>query len=215
MISLHLDLLIPLPLQERLSQRQSGVWQQKLCWETPQRIFVKAPSGAGKTTLIHLLYGLRHDASGSVLWDGKLLSQMSPEALSKLRRNELSIVFQDLRLFPKLTAWENLEMKRTLTEFYPKEAVQGMMEQLGVADCAGLQAGNLSYGEQQRVSIIRALLQPFHWLLLDEPFSHLDEANKLQAAALIHSVATQHQASVFMVELDENEYFPYSERLEL
>ncbi|MBS1615048.1 MAG: ATP-binding cassette domain-containing protein [Bacteroidetes bacterium] len=215
MISLRIEQLMPIPLKERLSQRQSGIWQQSLSWDTPQRIFVKAPSGAGKTTLIHLLYGLRNDASGVVYWDEAPLAEMSPEALSELRRTKLSVVFQDMRLFPELTAWENLELKRVLTNSIQQEEVRDMMNRLGLSACAHRLAHKLSYGEQQRVAIIRSLLQPFQWLLLDEPFSHLDEANKKIASALIESVALRNNASLVLAELDENKYFPYSETLEL
>lgn len=195
--------------------RQSEVWQQDLSWQEPQRIFVQAPSGAGKTTLIHILYGLRGDTEGAVLWGGNKLSGMSEESLCALRREQLSIIFQDMRLFPELSAWENLEIKRALTDTVSRAELRDMLESLGIADRSNRPAATLSYGEQQRVAIIRALLQPFDWLLMDEPFSHLDEMNKRCAAALIESVTQRNHASLLLAELDDNDYFPYTLRLKL
>jgi putative ABC transport system ATP-binding protein len=215
MIPLRLQALMPIPLKERLADRPSELWRQQLSWQEPQRIFVQAPSGAGKTTLIHILYGLRSDIEGAVLWNERPLSGLEMEALSALRRTELSIIFQDMRLFPELTAWENLELKRTLTNTISQDEQRQIMEALGVAGLANQKAATLSYGEQQRVAIIRALLQPFQWLLMDEPFSHLDEQNRRRAAALIESVALRNHASLLLAELDDNDYFPYTLRLRL
>jgi ABC-type cobalamin/Fe3+-siderophores transport system ATPase subunit len=90
-----------------------------------------------------------------------------------------------------------------------------MMEALGIADRADRPAATLSYGEQQRVSIIRALLQPFSWLLMDEPFSHLDEANTTLAAKLIDSVVMRNGASFLLADLDDNTHFSYTQKLSL
>lgn len=215
MTSLRLQALLPQPLKEKLTGRQSDIWLQNCIWERPERIFVQAPSGAGKSTLIHILYGIRRDFDGSVLWAEKSVSGMDDEALSRLRREAVSIVFQDLRLFPELTAWENLEIKRSLTNTVAEQEVRQMMEQLGIADRAEMPAARLSYGEQQRVAIIRALIQPFQFLLLDEPFSHLDEKNKRQAAAMIEAYVQRNEASLLLAELDENDFFAYTHRLKL
>jgi putative ABC transport system ATP-binding protein len=140
---------------------------------------------------------------------------MRPEQLSVLRQGPVSIIFQDLRLFPSLTTWENLEIKRTLTDAVATDEVRSMMESLGIADRADRPAATLSYGEQQRVAIIRALLQPFNWLLMDEPFSHLDSENRARAARLIQSAIERNNASFLLLDLDDNNLFPYSQKLRL
>ena len=114
---------------------------------------------------------------------------------------------------PELTAWENLEIKRSLTNTVHVEEVMSWMSRLGIAGKIDSLAKTLSYGEQQRLSIIRALLQPFHWLLMDEPFSHLDEANKVVAASLIDEVVNRNEASFLMADLDDNDYLPYTQKL--
>ena len=74
-------------------------------------------------------------------------------------------------------------------------------------------ADTLSYGERQRVAIVRSLLQPFQWLLLDEPFSHLDDENTRKASPLILEVVKKQQAGVLLVDLEDNSWFPYTRKL--
>ena len=191
-----------------------------------ERIFIQAPSGTGKTTLIHLLYGLRTDYTGSIMWDSTTLEKpaegsnanTSPahqEWLANLRSTKLSIIFQDLRIFPQLTAWENLDIKRKLTNTITAAEAESWMQRLGIGDKMKMPGYTLSYGEQQRLVIIRALLQPFSWLLMDEPFSHLDLNNTAIAAALIQEVADRNKASFILADLDENSHFPYTKNLHL
>lgn len=149
------------------------------------------------------------------MWGSERLSQMDAERISHMRRQEVSIMFQDMRLFPALTAWENLEVKRVLTNTVSIAQVKTWMNKLGIADRADRPAATLSYGEQQRVAIIRALLQPFKWLLMDEPFSHLDHANTAKAAELIEAVVIQNGASFILADLDDNKHFSYSQKLML
>lgn len=207
---------MPRPLIDRLSTRPSGIWQQTLSWSGQHdQIFIQAPSGTGKTTLIHMLYGLRKDFDGHVSWGNASVKDLNVETWSALRTQQISVIFQDMRLFPALTARENLEIKRVLTNSVSKEEVSDMMEALGIADRADRPASTLSYGEQQRVAIIRALLQPFSWLLMDEPFSHLDEANTRLAAALIQRTVAANGASLLLADLDDNAHFAYTQKLKL
>jgi putative ABC transport system ATP-binding protein len=206
---------MPIPLKDRFQSRNSDIWNRDISWQGTEHLFVRAPSGTGKTTLVHQLYGLRQDFEGSIHWGADAIQGMQAEQLSTLRQGAISIIFQDLRLFPVLTAWENLEIKRTLTDTISIEETRSMMDVLGIADRADRPAATLSYGEQQRVAIIRALLQPFSWLLMDEPFSHLDIENRAIAAQLIQNVVTRNKASFMLVDLDDNDLFPYSQKLRL
>lgn len=174
---------------------------------------MQAPSGTGKTTLVHILYGLRTDFEGMVYWDAYKLPGAGVEDLSKLRAMYVSVIFQDLRLFPELTAWENLEIKRQLTGTVSEADMENWMARLDIKDKRDSLARTLSYGEQQRVAIIRALLQPFEWLLMDEPFSHLDQANIEKAAALINEVVQHNGAGMIMADLDDNDHFPYTRKI--
>lgn len=212
---LSLHKVVPVPLRDRMQQRSSGIWLSDVQYEGAPRLFVKAPSGTGKTTLIHMLYGLRNDYEGAVMWDDMVMREAGAQALAQLRSSRLSIIFQDMRLFPELTAWENLDIKRRLSGPVTEQQVMQWLERLGMTHKKDALAATLSYGEQQRIAIIRALLQPFEWLLMDEPFSHLDSSNKSKAAALIAEVAAQHNAALLLADLDDNNYFSYTQTLVL
>ncbi len=212
-MQLTLQNLLPTPLREKITHNSSDIWLRELTFAKGESLSLQAPSGTGKTTLTHILYGLRNDYEGNVLWDAKIMKNLDTEELSKLRATYLSIVFQDLRLLPELTAWENLELKRSLTNTVAPEVMMHMMERLGIPDKKDSLCKTLSYGEQQRVAIIRALLQPFDWLIMDEPFSHLDHVNIDKCAELISEIATRNHASILLADLEKNNYFPYHKRL--
>jgi putative ABC transport system ATP-binding protein len=153
--------LIPVPLKENLSKRASDVWLSDISFGSGDRVKIKAPSGTGKTTLIHYLYKLRTDYEGSVLWNNKDVRQISGSELAGNRQQNISIIFQDLRLFENLTARENIELNRVLQKpFYESSAIDEMAERLGISNILAQRAGICSYGEQQRIAIIRALVQP-------------------------------------------------------
>lgn len=210
-MQLFLQGVVPVPLRDKVNAYQSGIWKSNKTFNQGEYLFVQAPSGTGKTTLVHILYGLRRDYEGQVKWDNHLLSGTDKEDLASLRSKNISVIFQDMRLFPELTAGENLEIKRRLTNTVTSEQAAEWVSRLGIKDKMNAAAYTLSYGEQQRVAIIRALLQPFDWLLMDEPFSHLDHANIDKARSLIAEVVKQRGAGMLIADLDENQYFPYTQ----
>ncbi len=212
---LSLQQVIPVPLREKVTAYQSGLWNTSKAFDQGTYLFIQAPSGTGKTTLVHILYGLRKDFEGDIKWGNLSLTSSDTEALAKLRTNNISVIFQDMRLFPELTAWENLDIKRRLTNTVMEQQVMDWLTRLGMKDKKDSMASTLSYGEQQRIAIIRALLQPFDWLLMDEPFSHLDHANIQKAIALIGEVVQQHNAGIILADLDENTFFPYTQTIVL
>lgn len=214
-MQLSLQGVIPVPLREKVIANKSGIWNTGITLKKGEHIFIQAPSGTGKTTLIHILYGLRKDYEGTVKWNDATLSITDNEVLAGLRTNNLSVIFQDMRLFPELTAWENIDIKRRLTNTVTEAQAREWLQRLGIKDKADSMGSTLSYGEQQRVAIIRGLLQPFDWLLMDEPFSHLDHANTQKAIALITEVVQQHKAGMILADLDENNYFPYTQTIKL
>src|SRR5690606_3457010 len=149
-MQLTLQTLLPTPLREKITHNSSDIWLRELTFAKGEYLSLQAPSGTGKTTLIHILYGVRKDYEGSILWDGKNMTDRDAEETSKLRATYLSIVFQDLRLLPELTTWENLELKRSLTNTVAPEVMMHMMERLGIPDKKDSLCKTLSYGEQQR-----------------------------------------------------------------
>lgn len=212
-MQMTLQKLLPIPLRDKITHNSSDIWLRELVFSKGEQVSLQAPSGVGKTTLVHILYGLRNDYEGSVLWDAKMMKDLDAEATSKLRATYLSVVFQDLRLLLELTAWENLELKRSLTNTVAPEVMMNMMERLGIPDKKNSLCKTLSYGEQQRVAIIRSLLQPFDWLIMDEPFSHLDHVNIDKCISLISEIAERNHAGILLADLEKNDYFPYHKRL--
>ena len=177
---------------------------------------IVGPSGSGKTSLIHFLYGLRKDYSGNILFDKKDLRNLDAEDFATMRSQRCSIIFQDLRLFPDLTARENIELKRVLQKpFYENNVIDEMAVQLGIASILNQKAAICSYGEQQRIAIIRSLMQPFNWLIMDEPFSHLDKNNIDKAAALIEAECKKRNAGFILTDLEDDEHFNYTKILNL
>ena len=208
--------LVPVPLKEKFAKRNSDVWNTNITFQQGEWIKIKAPSGTGKTTLIHTLYKLRSDYEGVINWNGKNLKAISPAELAELRQTQASIIFQDLRLFPQLTARENIELNRILQKpYYETDKTDEMSERLGIAHILQQKAGICSYGEQQRIAIIRALVQPFSWLLMDEPFSHLDIDNTAKAASLIEEECRKREAGFILTDLDKDTHFIYTKQLHL
>ncbi len=213
-MQMELQQLVPVPLKDKFLQRISDVWNTTASFNQKEWIKIKAPSGTGKTTLIHLLYKLRSDYEGGIFWDDKNLQNINGNELAHFRQSRISIIFQDLRLFPNLTAKENIELNRVLQQpFYPSSKIDEMAERLGIAPILHQKASICSYGEQQRIAIIRALLQPFEWLLMDEPFSHLDKENTAKAATLIAEECTKRAAGFVLTDLDEDDHFTYTKHL--
>jgi ABC-type lipoprotein export system ATPase subunit len=215
-MTIKLDQLIPRPLRDRLSARPSDIWNTTVSLKSGDIVKIKAPSGSGKTTLVHIIYKLRQDYDGAVYLDNKALPGMAENELATVRQVQMAIVFQDLRLFPNLSARENIELKRILqAPFYEAGKIDEMAQRLGVTHVLDQQAGICSYGEQQRIAIIRALIQPYSWLVMDEPFSHLDQANTRLAADLIAEECKKRGAGLLVTDLDEDSNFDYTQQYQL
>jgi ABC-type lipoprotein export system ATPase subunit len=213
---ISLQNVVPIPLKDKLLQRKSDIWNTEVTFSKTSFTKIKAPSGTGKTTLIHYLYNMRNDYTGTVSYDHINVQSIDTESLSTLRQQKVSVIFQDLRLFQHLTALENIELKRTMQKpIYTIEKVKEMASLLGVTHILNQPAKICSYGEQQRIAIIRSLMQPFELLLMDEPFSHLDKENTSKAATLIASECKQRNAGFVLTDLDEDDNFSYTQFLNL
>lgn len=174
----------------------SEVWLKHLDIAKPQSYLVYAESGTGKSSLCAYLYGNRRDYDGKILFDGEDVGTYTPEKWSRLRREALAYLPQQLSLFPELTAIDNVLLKNRLTDYSSEADIRLMFQQLAIDNRADVVAGRLSIGQQQRVAIIRALVQPFDFLLLDEPVSHLDARNNEVVAQMIAAEARKRGASI-------------------
>ena len=174
----------------------SDIWKKSVCFERGRHYLIEADSGKGKSTFCSYILGYRHDYSWNILIDGKDVRQFHISDWSQLRRNQVACVFQELRLFPELTAYENVDIKNRLTNHVSRKQVEAWFEWLGIADKMMEKIGRMSFGQQQRVALIRALVQPFDFLLADEPISHLDDRNAQAMASLLNEEADRQGASV-------------------
>ncbi len=185
----------------------SQLWNQNISFNKGENIHIIAPSGSGKTSFIHFLYGLRKDYSGNILYDNNDIKNFDAEKFSTWRQQYISIIFQDLRLFTEQTVLQNLEIKRLLSPFHKESRIAAMAKRLGIESKLEKLCNTCSYGEQQRIAIIRALQQPFDFLLLDEPFSHLDENNRQIAMQLMEEEAAERNAAIILTDLKKIQYF--------
>lgn len=170
----------------------SDVWHQQLELVKGEKVLIEAASGTGKSSLCSFVYGYRNDYQGIICFDRKNIRSMSVSDWVEIRKTSLSMLFQELRLFPELTSWENVQIKNSLTGFKSKKEIKQWFEALGIAEKWNTPLGMLSFGQQQRVAMIRALCQPFDFIFLDEPVSHLDEENgRIMASLLTEEVERQ------------------------
>ena len=207
-MELTLEEILPSYFDEA-RKNTSEVWGKSLNIKKGEYIKIVAPSGSGKTSLMHFLYGIRNDYNGNIRYDNQDIKKFIIEDFAHYRKDHISIVFQDLRLFPEQTVWENIELKRQLNPFHPPERIKEMAEDLGISDLLQSKSRICSYGEQQRIAIIRSLMQPFDLLLLDEPFSHLDNENSQKAMQLMLEESQKRNAAILFADLERIDYFPY------
>ena len=167
-------------LPQVFSQRtdlDSEIWQNEVLFEKGHLYLVEADSGKGKSTFCSYIIGYRHDYTGSVEFDGTSTKLLKVNDWVEMRKSHLSHLFQELRLFPELSAYENVEIKNKITGFKSRKQIEEWFEMLGIDDKLDAKIGRMSFGQQQRVAMIRSLVQPFDFILADEPISHLDDTN--------------------------------------
>ena len=200
------------------SQRQdirSDVWQQQVRFDKGHLYLVEADSGTGKSSMCSYIIGYRHDYTGQILFDGRDARSLRTRDWVHLRQHSLSHLFQELRLFPELTALENVLIKNQLTGFKSRQEILRWFEALGIADKVDAKVGRMSFGQQQRVAMIRALVQPFDFILVDEPISHLDDTNSRIMGELLMQEATAQGAGVIVTSIGKHMPLDYEKTYRL
>ncbi len=182
----------------------SEVWLRDIAFERGKHYLISAESGTGKSSLCAYLYGYRVDYSGEFSFDGRDIRQLSVAEWCEVRKHHLAYLPQELRLFPELTALENVLLKNRLTHHKSEQEIVSYFEQLGIPEKVNSLVGKLSIGQQQRVAIIRTLCQPADFFVLDEPVSHLDEANNAIVAALVTAEASRQGAGIISTSVGNN-----------
>lgn len=175
---------------------RSQVWLHNLELSRGDEYLIAAESGTGKTSLCSFIYGVRTDYQGDILFDGENIRSFDTARWCHIRRRHLAWLPQEMRLFPELSVMDNILIKNRLTDCCTEAEIRRMLEHLEVENKADTLAAYLSVGQQQRVAVIRALVQPFDFIILDEPVSHLDARNNAAVAALVTESASAREASV-------------------
>ena len=191
------------------------MWHQTVEWQKGEIYLVEAQSGTGKSSLCSYIYGYRNDYQGIIGFDGENIQRLDVKQWVDLRRSSLSMMFQDLRLFTELTVWENLQLKNQLTHHLSKKQMEGWLEQLGIAEKRDVLVSRISFGQQQRVALLRALCQPFDFIFLDEPVSHLDKENAMIMAEILMSEVERQGAGVVVTSIGSRLDLPYTKTYRL
>ncbi|MDE5996745.1 MAG: ATP-binding cassette domain-containing protein [Muribaculaceae bacterium] len=195
MEEISLDSLLPrVFMREELPY--SEIWRRKVVFRRGGRYLVDSASGGGKSSLAAFIIGSRNDYEGTLKFDDRDASTLSIAEWQDVRRSHIAYLPQELSLFPELSAFDNIRLKAEVSGMIDIDRIEKWLQQLGISDRRDFPAGKLSIGQQQRVALIRSLCQPFDFILLDEPVSHLDEANNHIAAGIVEEEAERQGAGV-------------------
>ena len=175
---IHLRQTLPQVFADR-DAITSDVWHQDLVLRKGERYLIEAASGTGKSSLCSYIYGYRRDYQGIINFDERNIRSLSIHEWVELRKHSLSMLFQELRIFPELTALE------------------------------------LSFGQQQRVAFIRALCQPFDFIFLDEPISHLDDDNGTLMGRMLSEEAERQGAGIIVTSIGKHIELEYNKVMKL
>lgn len=208
MDSIKLYNVIPEIFAQREDLR-SDIWNREFCFERGKSYLIKAASGTGKSSLCSYLYGQRGDYRGSIMFDDIDIARLSTREWCDIRQQTISIIFQDLKLFGELTAFENVVIKNSITNTKSELEIKSLFEQLGIDDKLNTRADRMSFGQQQRVALIRALCQPYKFLILDEPISHLDDANSDIMRDIIVQDASDRGAAIIATSIGKHMNIDY------
>ena len=178
--------------------------QVDLSVEKGEFLAVTGPSGSGKSTLLYILGAVERPTSGRVFVDGEDISALNPTQAALYRRRRVGLVYQFYNLIPTLTVQKNILLPMALDKKKPdREYFDQLAEALGIADRLDFLPGQLSWGQQQRAAIARALLYRPAILLADEPTGNLDKKNSEEILALLREANKRLNQTILMVTHDE------------
>lgn len=183
------------------SVRVTALKDISLEMNTGDFVTVMGPSGGGKTTLLNCMGGLDLPDEGEITLNGKLISQMSDDELTRLRRKEIGFVFQFFNLLPTLTVRENVELPLLLSHAPGKaiKRIQTLLDYVGLGHRLESFPAELSGGEMQRVAIARSFVHQPHLILADEPTGNLDSENGQRILELLQQACRDFNTTVVVV----------------
>ena len=177
---------------------------QKVSFEVEKgrKVAVIGRSGSGKSTLLHIAAGIDVPSSGRVCIHGRDLNDLSEGDRTRMRRDEIGLIFQFFHLLPHLSVYDNVTLPCLISGDRIRDVdarVRELLQRVGLADRAGDTVEKLSGGEMQRVAICRALLRKPRLLLADEPTGNLDDENGQRVMDLLLSLATDEGSTLLYV----------------
>ncbi len=173
------------------------------CFERGRFTAIMGPSGSGKSTLMHILAGLDKPTSGTVVLDGREITNLDDAELTKLRRDKLGFVFQFFNLLPVLTAEENLVLPLSIAGRKPDQQwLEQLISTVGLGDRRTHRPSELSGGQQQRVAVARALVSKPAVVFADEPTGNLDSKASAEVLRLLRQAVDEFGQTVIMVTHD-------------
>lgn len=215
METIKFNSVVPQVFSSRTEELNSDIWNTDATFKKGHLYLVEADSGKGKSTFCSYVVGYRHDYTGNVFFDNENTKKFKVRNWVDMRQHHVSHLFQELRLFPELTAYENVEIKNKITGFKSREQIVKWFDMLGISDKLDAKIGRMSFGQQQRVAMIRALVQPFDFILADEPISHLDDTNSDIMAEIMMTEAKAQGAGVIITSIGKHMDLPYEKVFKL
>ena len=194
---------------------QSEIWNKDVTFEKGHLYLIEADSGKGKSTFCSYILGYRHDYAGEVMFDDRDTRGFKVAEWVEIRKRHVAFLFQELRLFPELSAYENVKIKNDLAGGKSREEILEWFGRLGIADKVDQKVGLMSFGQQQRVAMMRALVQPFDFILADEPISHLDDNNSRIMGQILMEEARKQGAGVIVTSIGKHIDLDYERTLRL
>lgn len=185
------------------------IYVPELTLERGESMVLDGPSGCGKTTILHLISGLLKADSGSILFEGQELLELSPKQRALWRSCNIGYILQKLNLLTELNVLDNILLPLcwqgdSVDEQSLRERAKQLLEQVGLASKLQMYPEQLSIGEQQRVAVVRALLQRPALVLADEPTASLDKANGEKVMELLQQLCRLNNTALLISTHDES-----------
>ncbi|MGO0985181.1 ABC transporter ATP-binding protein [Clostridioides difficile] len=171
-----------------------------LVFEKGKFISIIGPSGSGKSTLLHCIAGLDNITSGKIIIDGKNISKLKEEELSKFRREKFGFIFQNFNLIPIMSVYDNIVLPITIdNKKIDKKHIKNILDLLGIKDEINKFPNELSGGQQQRVAIARALVNKPEIIFADEPTGNLDSKTTEDVMNLLKICVDEFEQTLIMI----------------
>lgn len=178
--------------------------------ESGKNYLFKANSGSGKSSILNFIYQSNENFEGSIQY-----KNIRYKNKIDIRKNFISYVFQDFKLFGNLSVWDNIKIKNNLTVHKTDKEINDLLNKIGLGEKKDSLVNKLSIGQRQRTAIVRSLCQPFKFLLLDEPFSNLDKDNITIITKILNNELENKAAGLIVTTLNNKYLFSYNKIFKL